>query len=91
MHDVYMPLSHLTSPTAVKMALAEYDRLGSDLFRRKYKFGSARTYFLRYDGKEYDSKAIAGVAHGYQFPELGLFQMSNSPAANFHSTLVAIS
>jgi hypothetical protein len=66
-----MSLSQLTSPTAVKMAVAEYDRLGPDLFRRKYGFGSARTYVLTYEGRSYDSKAIAGVAHGYQFPGQG--------------------
>lgn len=53
------------------MAIEEYDRLGAQLYRRKYHFGPARTYVLRYEGKDYDSKAIAGVAHGYQFPESG--------------------
>jgi len=66
-----MSLSQLTSPTAVRMAIAECDRLGPELFRRKYGFGPARTYFLKYEGKQYDSKAIAGVAHGYQYPIKG--------------------
>jgi hypothetical protein len=66
-----MSLSELTSPTAVRKAIAEFDRLGQDLFLRKYGFGSARSYFLIYEGRQYDSKAIAGVAHGYQYPDKG--------------------
>jgi hypothetical protein len=30
-----------------------------------------RSTSVRVDGREYDSKAIAGVAHGYQFPSAG--------------------
>jgi hypothetical protein len=66
-----MSLSELTSPTAVRKAIAEFDRLGQELFLRKYRFGPARSYFLIYEGRRYDSKAIAGVAHDYQFPERG--------------------
>jgi hypothetical protein len=44
----------------------EFNRLGPDLFLSTYGFKPARTYFLRYDGRDYDSKAIAGVAHGIQ-------------------------
>jgi hypothetical protein len=53
------------------MAIAEYGRLGSDLFLRKYGFGPAKAIILSFNGQKYDSKAIAGVAHGYQFPEIG--------------------
>ena len=31
----------------------------------------ARAYFLYENGRYYDSKAIVGVAHGYEFPEEG--------------------
>lgn len=59
-----MPLSDLT-PNSVRQALAEYDRLGRDDFLSTYGFGRARGYVLVDGGREYDSKAIAGVAHGY--------------------------
>ena len=44
-------------------AVAEYDRLGQEAFLEKYDFGKALTYRLVYDGKSYDSKAIA-----YRYP-----------------------
>lgn len=66
-----MSLAELSSPIAVKKALAECDRLGRDEFLRRYGFHAAREYVLQYDGREYDSKAIAGVAHKFQFPDLG--------------------
>jgi hypothetical protein len=66
-----MSLSDLTSPTAIKLALKECDRLGRDRFLSRYGFGHAREYTLRYNDREYDSKAIVGVAHGYQFPDAG--------------------
>jgi hypothetical protein len=66
-----MSLADLSSPTAVKNAIAECDRLGRDEFLSHYGYGSAREYVLSYHEKDYDSKAIAGVAHRFQFPELG--------------------
>lgn len=50
---------------AVLRAIEEFDRLGRDPFLQQYGFGRSRAYFLRHDGKLYDSKAIIGVAHGY--------------------------
>ena len=64
---VKMPLSNLSDPAAVLKALAEYDQLGKDAFLARYGYGPSRTYFLIHDGKRYDSKAIAGVAHGDSF------------------------
>lgn len=49
---------------AVLAAMAEFDRLGREVFLETYKFGRALSYFLEHDGKQYDSKAIAGYAHG---------------------------
>jgi hypothetical protein len=49
----------------------EFDRIGRDKFLRKYGFGPSRAYFLRRDGKYYDSKAIVGAAYGYQYPQKG--------------------
>jgi hypothetical protein len=66
-----MTLARLTSAMAVRSAIEEYDRLGRDKFLRVYGFGTARKYILVYDGQQYDSKAIAGVAHKYQFPNIG--------------------
>jgi len=66
-----MSLSELSSRKAVLDAIAEYDRIGQVAFLKKYGFGCAREYFLDYDGHLYDSKAIAGVAHGYEFPKKG--------------------
>lgn len=64
-------LSDLTSRDAVLAAIEEFDRLGRDAFLTKHGFGRAYGYFVRHNGQLYDSKAIAGVAHGYQHPRLG--------------------
>ena len=69
-----MALSDLSSPTAVKLAIQECDRLGREQFLQRYGFGFAREYVLRYDGEEYDSKAIGCVAHAFQNPELGILR-----------------
>ena len=66
-----MALSDLTMRDAVLRAVEEYDHIGQDEFLTKYGFGRAREYFLAYNGKLYDSKAIVGAAHGYQFPQHG--------------------
>jgi MoxR-like ATPase len=64
-------LAELTDPQAVVKAIGEFDQLGRDAFLEKYGFGRARSYFLIHDDKRYDSKAIIGAAHGFQFPEQG--------------------
>ena len=66
-----MSLSDLTDPAAVDQAINEFDRIGRDNFLRKYGFGPSRAYFVCHDGKYYDSKAIVGAAHGYQYPQKG--------------------
>ncbi|MDB1087359.1 HNH endonuclease [Streptomyces sp. ACA25] len=48
---------------AVLKAIAEYDELGRIEFLAKYRFNESRSYLLLHEGREYDSKAIAGVAH----------------------------
>jgi len=45
-------------------------------FLNRYGFGHVREFTLRYHGLEYDSKAIVGVAHGYQFSEAGPLKSS---------------
>ncbi|GAA2136473.1 HNH endonuclease [Streptomyces synnematoformans] len=48
---------------AVLKTIAEHDELGRERFLSAYGFGRARSYLLIHQGQEYDSKAIAGVAH----------------------------
>lgn len=64
-------LTQLSSTHAVRSAMAEFDRLGRDTFLKKYGYGPSHRYFLRHDGKDYDSKAIVGAAYGHQFPARG--------------------
>ena len=66
-----MPLSDITDRSAILKACSEYDRVGQVGFLRAYGFRRARRYFLEVKGRLYDSKAIIGVAHGYQFSHLG--------------------
>ncbi|MDE0547429.1 hypothetical protein [Microbacterium sp. C7(2022)] len=58
--------SALTNRSAVAQALAEFDRMGRDAFLHKYGFGPARDYLLVTEEGSYDSKAIFGVAYGYE-------------------------
>jgi hypothetical protein len=66
-----MALNDLTSREAILAAIAECDRLGQDVFLATHGFRPARSYVLLYEGRTYDSKAIVGVAHGYQHPSMG--------------------
>jgi len=72
-----MPLAELTDRTAVLSAMREYDALGQDGFLQKYGYAPARRFRLVHEGKSYDSKAIAGVAFKYQFPDRGPLQSSD--------------
>jgi hypothetical protein len=65
-----MSLSDLTDPQAVLSAIAEFDAIGREAFLAKYGFKEARHYFVLREGKRYDSKALAGAAHGFQFPSV---------------------
>src|SRR5262245_58400755 len=56
---------------AVLKAIAEFDDLGREHFIERYGFGPAQRYFLHHDGRQYDSKAIAGVAHKFARPAEG--------------------
>ena len=64
-------LSDLSSRQAVLQAIDEFEHIGKDRFLEKYGFGPAKNYFVKVNGKFYDSKAIVGVAHGYEFPLQG--------------------
>ncbi|HTH07979.1 MAG TPA: hypothetical protein VMA55_00275 [Acidovorax sp.] len=62
-----MALKDLTDRKAVIRAMQEFDRSEPEMFYRKYGFGRALKFFVLHEGKQYDSKAISAVAHGYQF------------------------
>jgi hypothetical protein len=64
-------LARLTSRDAVLKAMDEADKLGREAFLRKFQFGKALKYHLYAAGKQYDSKAIVGVAYGFQHPDEG--------------------
>lgn len=61
----------LTSHEAVLKAVELYDELGADQFLARHGFGRSYRYQLVHGGRDYDSKAVAGVAFGFQFPHLG--------------------
>jgi 5-methylcytosine-specific restriction protein A len=66
-----MGFADIQSSTAILQAIDEFRTLGRPGFLSKYGFSEARRYFVVRDGHLYDSKAIMGVAHGYEFPEEG--------------------
>lgn len=68
-----MDLTNVTAEGVVR-AVAEFDRMGREAFLAQYGYRKARGYFLIYDGRRYDSKAVVGVAHGYDRPDDGPLQ-----------------
>ena len=66
-----MPLSDVITREAIIAAITEYINLGGEMFLSIYGFGPARNFFLVYDGREYPSKAIVGVARKFDCPEKG--------------------
>ena len=66
-----MALDDLTDPAAVLSAIAEFDEVGRPNFIERYGFRRAFNYFLVFNDRLYDSKAIVGAAHGFQFPNEG--------------------
>jgi hypothetical protein len=77
-----MALADLTSHDAVLQAVREFDTLGRTQFLAKYGYRKARSYFLVRDGRVYDSKAIAGAAHGYEYPNVGPLKWSDFSGGN---------
>ncbi len=63
-----MVLGNLSERTSVLKAIDEFDRVGRTAFLQKYGFGPSKKYWIRHKGRSYDSKAIAGAAHGHQHP-----------------------
>ena len=72
-------LFRLHSPAAVLSALDEFGRLGRSTFLARYGFGKSRDFLVKNPatGELCDSKAIAGVAFGYQFPSEGPLKASD--------------
>ena len=66
-----MSLDDIKRPESIDAALAEFQKLGRAVFLKKYGFGQSREYFLVKSGVLFDSKAVIGAAHGYEFPSLG--------------------
>lgn len=62
----------LTDTRAVLAAVAECNRVGRATFLERHGFGPLRYYALIVDGRQYDSKAIVGVAYGIQYPDEGV-------------------
>lgn len=62
-----MALGDIKLRQSVLKAIAEFDELKRDAFLAKYGFGRSRSYFLRHNEALYDSKAIIGAAHGFEF------------------------
>lgn len=66
-------LSRLRNPDSIQRALDEFGRLGQAAFLARYGFNKARDYLVRNPrtGALCDSKAIVGVAYGFEHPDEG--------------------
>ncbi|PIW28411.1 MAG: HNH endonuclease [Rhodospirillales bacterium CG15_BIG_FIL_POST_REV_8_21_14_020_66_15] len=74
---------YFVTASAVRSAISEFDKKGRERFLSDYGFGKARSYFLIYRRKKYDSKAILGVAIKYSSPNsraLGPYELSGGDA-----------
>jgi len=60
-----MKLATIERP-AILEAIAEFDRLGREAFLQAHGFRPSARFHLRHERRLYDSKAILGVAYGYQ-------------------------
>ena len=79
-----MTVGDLSDPSAVEKALAEFDRLGRRAFLKKYGYGMAHSWMVVKDGRECDSKAIVGAAHGYEFGEPLRYDEFSGGASGIH-------
>ena len=76
-HNKCMSLTELKKRQSILDAVKLCDQMGRENFLRQYGFGRAKEYFLVINGKTYDSKAIAGVAHGLEFPQKGALKATD--------------
>lgn len=49
----------------VLQAIAEYDERGAEQFRSVYRFEPVEGYAVVHEGREYDPRALLGVAHRF--------------------------
>lgn len=70
---------------AINAALTEHDQIGAPAFREKYGFDPSWKYALVRDGKSYDSKAVAGAAHGYVGPGWSALPASDFAGGKDHA------
>ena len=59
-----MSLADLTADS-VRLAIGEFRRIGRESFLKKYGFGKAVRFFVSEDDGVFDSKSVAGAAHGF--------------------------
>lgn len=57
------------SRASVLAAIAEFDREGRDETLRRHGFRRALDYIVVHEGREYDAKALYGIAHAIEYPE----------------------
>jgi predicted HNH restriction endonuclease len=61
-------LSEIKNKESILSAISEYDKIGGYAFLNRYGFDPSLKYFLYYNNKLYDSKAIVGVSYRYEYP-----------------------
>lgn len=66
---------------SIRRAVEECKLLGHAAFLKKYGYRSGRDYFLVVEGQDYDTRAILGVAYGYERPEGGALRGEEFPGA----------
>ncbi|MGQ0589825.1 MAG: HNH endonuclease [Sphingosinicella sp.] len=59
--------NRVTDRGAVLKAIEECDTRGREAFRDRHGFGKSLEYFVRHNGKTYDSKPLVAVAFGNQY------------------------
>lgn len=71
MKSPFVKIAMINNRESVLRAIEKCDRLGRTVFLKEYGFNPAKSYHLIHNGKEYDSKAIVGVAYGFENPDHG--------------------
>ena len=77
-----MSLRDITRQSVLE-AIEEFDQVGRNYFLKKSHFGHAKSYWLVYDGRKYDSKAIIGVAHKTHDPIVVVDNLFREPDVRF--------
>ncbi len=58
-----MALKDITRPAVIIGAIQKFDRIGRSNMRRKYSGGLSKSFYIKYEGRNYDLKLILRVAH----------------------------